>query len=145
MNPIRRETIEAALNWMLDQNILVKKSTKDPETFATVRGYLLSEIAREKIGANLVTLFAKATRRRNGKLGKVTLRDAFLTAALGAVLQMSETSISEDEMLRCANIILELLPIRQLEEAGIAYRPLRSLACDASLVGKMRRLCTKPI
>jgi hypothetical protein len=134
------QTPEGALLWMLNQNMIVTSSTKDPETLATIRGYLLSESLQEKIGSNLVRLFAKATSRGNGGMGKVTVRDAFLTATIGAVLEVGQVSLSEEEMMRCANIILAFLPMERLEKAGIAKKPLRSLAHDRFLVGKIRRI-----
>ena len=44
----------AALSWMLERGIIMRKSTKDPETFIPVQGYILSDEMREEIGNNLV-------------------------------------------------------------------------------------------
>ncbi len=136
---------ETALLWMLNQNMIVKRSTKDPETFATVNGFLLSDELRGKMGANLVKLFAKVTSRRNDTFNNVSVRDAFLTAAIGAVLEMGQVSLSEEEMMRCANIVMALLPFRHLEREGIASKPLRSLAHDKILVGKIQRACVHEV
>ena len=134
------QTPEGALLWMLNHDMIVTSSTKDPETLATVRGYLLTQSLQEKIGSNLVRLFAKATSKGKVALGSVTVRDAFLTATIGAVLEMGQVSLNEEEMIRCANIILAFLPMGRLEKAGIARKPLRSLAHDRFLVGKIRRI-----
>lgn len=136
----KTKTSEGALVWLLDRKMIVKSSTKDPETLAVVRGYILSDGMRERIGSNLVNLFARVTEKRNGGLRNVSLRDALLAATIGAVLELGQTSLSEDEMMRCANIILALLPIERFEEAGIAAKTLRSLSHDRFLVGKIRRI-----
>ena len=136
------QTSEGALGWMLSNNMIFRTSSKDPETLATVHGYVLSDELGEKMGSNLVKLFAKATRSRNGRVKNVTVRDAFLTAAIGAILEMGKIALSEKEMMLCANIILALLPFGRLEKAGITEKPLRNLAHDRSLVGKIRQVCS---
>ena len=76
------KTSEGALHWMLNQSIIVRRTAKDPETFATVQGFVLSDQVQDAIGSNLVKLVAKATRRANGEVGSVSIRDAFLTATM---------------------------------------------------------------
>jgi len=132
------KTSQEALDWMLRGGMLVKGTRKDPETFAAVHGFLLSEDMREKIGARLVELVAKASRKR--KTAGVTLRDAFLTATIATLLDKTERNLSEDELTKCANIIFALLPIDRLEQAGLADRPLQALASDKSLVDELRRI-----
>lgn len=61
-------------------------------------------------------------------------------AALLAVLAIGRVSLSEEEIMQCANIVLALLPFERLEIAGITRKPLRSLARDRVLVGKIMRL-----
>jgi len=125
---------------MLQEKMILRKTTKDPETYATVLGFILSDQLRDMIGSNIVKLVAKATKRRNGKAGSVSIRDAFLTATIAAVLEVSKVQLSEVEMMRCANIIFALLPIKRLEEAGLADRPLRTVARDRSSVEKLQNL-----
>jgi len=125
---------------MLQENMILRKTTKDPETYATVLGFILSDQLRDMIGSNIVKLVARATKRRNGKAGCVSIRDAFLTATIAAVLEVSKVQLSEVEMMRCANIIFALLPIKRLEEAGLADRPLRTVARDRSSVEKLQNL-----
>jgi len=131
---------EGALHWMLQENMILRRTTKDPETYATVQGFILSDQLRDMIGSNMVKLVAKATKRGNGKAGNVSIRDAFLAATMAAVLEMSKVQLSDVEMVRCANIIFALLPIRRLEEAGLADRPLRTVARDRSSVDKLQDL-----
>jgi hypothetical protein len=133
---------ESAIAWMLDHRMIMKTAIKDPETFAAVSGYLLSDDLRDKIGSNLVKLFAKSTRARKKRSGKITVRDAFLAAAIGATLEIGRARLSEEEMMRCANIVMALLPIGKLEADGIAEKSLRSLARDSFSVGKIRRAFT---
>jgi hypothetical protein len=123
---------------MLQENMILRRTTKDPETYATVLGFILSDQLRDMIGSNIVKLVAKATKRGNGKGGSVSIRDAFLAATMAAVLEMTKVQLSDVEMVRCANIIFALLPIRRLEEAGLADRPLRTVARDRSSVGKLQ-------
>lgn len=137
-----KDTTESAINWMLDHRMILKTSTKDPETFANVNGYILSDELRDRIGSNLLKLFAKSTRTRRNSTNKVTIRDAFLAAAMGATLEMVRVRLSEDEMMRCANIIMALLPIGKLEADGVAEKPLRALGRDRFLVGKIRQAFT---
>lgn len=129
-------TPESAIDWMLNQHMILKKSTKDPETFATVNGYVLSDEFREKIGSHLVELFAKSTRKKS--LMEITVRDAFLTATIGATMEIVRVRLSEEKMTSCANIIMALLPIERLELEGIAEKPLRTLARDRLLVSRIR-------
>ena len=133
-------TSEGALSWMLRENMILRMNTKDPETYATVLGFILSDQLRDMIGSNIVKLVAKASRRGDTKAGSVSIRDAFLTATMAAVLEMSKVQLSEAEMVRCANIIFALLPIKRLEEAGLADRPLRTVARDRSSVEKLQNL-----
>ncbi len=58
---------EAALRWMLHQGMILRKTAKDPETFATVQGFILSDQLRDKIGSTVASLVAKATRKRKSK------------------------------------------------------------------------------
>jgi hypothetical protein len=134
------QTSVGALRWMLHQNIILRRTMKDPETYATVQGFILSDQLRDMIGSNLVKLVAKATKKENGKLSKVSIRDAFLTATMAAVLEVAGVPLSDGEMTRCANIIFALLPIRRLEEAGLADRSLRTIARDRSSVQKLQNL-----
>lgn len=134
------QTSEGALRSMLHQNMILRKTTKDPETYATVQGFILSDQLRDMIGSNLVKLVAKATKKENGKVGSVSIRDAFLTATMAAVLEITRLPLSDDEMARCANIILALLPIRRLEEEGLADRSLRTIARDRASVERLQNL-----
>jgi hypothetical protein len=127
-------TAEGALHWMLNHEMLVRKTSKDPETYATVQGFILSDQLREMIGSNLVKLVSKATRSKGGRAVRVSVRDAFLAATMASVLEMTSVVLSDAEMTRCANIIFSLLPIRRLEDAGLADRPLRAIARDLSSV-----------
>jgi hypothetical protein len=131
---------EGALRWMLQESMILRRTTKDPETYATVLGFILSDQLRDMIGSNIVKLVAKATKRRDRKAGGVSIRDAFLAATMAAVLEMTKVQLSDVEMVRCANIIFALLPIKLLEEAGLADRPLRTVARDRSSVGKLQDL-----
>lgn len=132
-------TSDGALRWMLERGMILRRSTKDPETYATVQGFILSDQLRDMIGSNLVKLVAKATGRK-GRMGKVSIRDAFLTATMAAVLAMGRVSLSDDEMARCCNIVFALLPIRRLEEEGFADRALRTVARSRSSVEKLQHL-----
>jgi hypothetical protein len=133
-------TSEGAIRWLLDQKMIVRRHAKDPETFATAQGFILSDELRHKLGSNLVRLVAKATRRGNGRLGNVSIRDAFLTAAMAAVLETTGAPLSDDEMTRCANIIFALLPIEPLEKSGLADKPLRTVVRSRSSVLELQRL-----
>jgi hypothetical protein len=125
---------------MLQENMVLRKTAKDPETYATVQGFVLTDALRDMIGSNLVKLVAKAGRKGNRRVGSVSIRDAFLTAAMGAVLQMAQVPLNEDEMACCANVIFALLPMRRLEDAGLANRPLRAIARDRSSAEKLQDL-----
>ncbi len=133
-------TTETALRWMLQHKMVLRSSAKDPETFASVRGFILSDEVRERVGANLLKLFAKATSGKKASLGKVTLRDAFLGAAIGAILEVGRVRLDDGPMMKCATIVMALLPTDRLEEAGIAGRRLSSLARDKSLVRKIQQI-----
>jgi hypothetical protein len=111
---------------------------KDPETFGEVHGYVLSEKARDLIGTNLVTMFDRAT--RGNARERVTIRDAFLTSAIGTILEVGGKSLSDDEMLSSASVVLSLLPYGRLEAAGLTGRTLRSLGKDRALLSKVQRL-----
>jgi len=138
------QTSEGALLWMLKKKMIVRRSTKDPETFARVNGFTLSSAMSSQIGSNLVKLLGKAATSRNGSMSKITVRDAFLTATIGAVLAAGQTKLNEEEMMRCANIILALLPIDRLEKAGINRKRLKTLASDKHLVAKVLQVCSGP-
>jgi hypothetical protein len=125
---------------MLRQEMMVRRTTKDPETYAAVHGFILSDQLRDMIGSNLVKLVGKATRKGNGGVAKVSIRDAFLTATMAAVLEMARVTLSDEEMACCANVIFALLPIGRLEEAGLADRSLRTVARDRSSVQKLHDL-----
>jgi hypothetical protein len=140
---LEEATTAGALSWLREQGMIVKQTTKDPETFIPVQGFILSDEMRDKIGSNLVKLFAKAA-RGNGLQG-VTIADAFVTSAMAAVLSTGRVKLNEDEMTLCANIILTFLPFEKLEAAGIARKPLRRLASDKALVRKFRNLCDPTI
>lgn len=131
---------EAALRWMLHQGMILRKIAKDPETFATVQGFILSDQLRDKIGSTVASLVAKATRKGNLRVGNVSIRDAFLTASMAALLETSPISLSDDEMARCANIIFALLPISRLEEEGLADRSLRTITHNKLYVEKLQEL-----
>ena len=134
------ETTEGALHWMLQQNMIVRSTSKDPETFAAVQGFLLSDEMRDSIGSNLVRLVAKATRKGNTRLRRVTVREAFLTATLAALLEKARASLSEEEMTRCTNIVFALLPIKRLEQARLADRTVRSIALNRRSVMELQRI-----
>jgi hypothetical protein len=133
------ETPAAAVSWMLERGLILRKTTKDPETFIPVQAYVLSDELREEIGSNLVKLFKKAT--KGSGLKDVTIGDAFVTAAIAAVLRSAETSLSQDELTMCTNIILKLLPFDKLETAGITSKTLRHLSRDRTLLRKLREAC----
>jgi hypothetical protein len=140
MRALKTQTNEEAVTWLLEHSMLVRTPMKDPETFATANGYVLSESLRSKIGSNLIELFSKARKKRRTHSSRITIRDAFLAATIGAVLEMGQVSLNEDEMMNYANIILTMLPFTRIEDAGIANRSLRSLAYDRSLVRKIQRI-----
>jgi hypothetical protein len=131
---------EGALLWMLHQDMIIRKTAKDPETFATVQGFILSDQLKDKIGSTLASLVAKATRKRNRRVGDVSIRDAFLTASMAALLETGPVSLSDDEMARCTNIIFALLPIGRLEEEGLADRSLRNITHNKLYVEKLQEL-----
>ncbi len=120
--------------------MILRKTAQDPETFATVQGFILSDRLRDIIGSTLASLIAGTTRKRSRKVGSVSIRDAFLTATMAAVLETSPVSLSDDEMARCANIIFALLPISRLEEEGLADKSLRTISRDKSYVKKLQEL-----
>ncbi len=124
---------------MLEQGMITRRTTKDPETFIPVQGYILSDELRDTIGTNLVKLFGKAARKNSS--GRVTIGDAFITATMAAVLETAKVPLSQEELTDCASIILTFLPFEELKAAGIAKRQLRSLLSDKALVRKFRDLC----
>jgi hypothetical protein len=140
MRALKTQTNEEAVTWLLERKMLVRAPMRDPETFATANGYVLSDVLRSKIGYNLIELFAKARKKRRTHSSRITIRDAFLAATIGAVLEIGQVSLTEDEMMHYANIILAILPFTRIEDAGIANRSLRSLAYDRSLVRKIQRI-----
>ncbi|MGD0177665.1 MAG: hypothetical protein ABSC50_12665 [Candidatus Bathyarchaeia archaeon] len=133
-------TPASALSWMLERGIILRKSTKDPETFIPVQGYILSDEMREEIGNNLVKLFKKAA--KGTRLKDVTIGDAFVTATMAAVLANAEASLSQEELTMCTNIILKLLPFDKLEAAGVTSKTLRRLSRDSALLRKLRETCS---
>ena len=139
-NTFDTHSSEGALRWMLHQSMIIQKTEKDPETFATVQGFILSDQLRDKIGSTVASLVAKATRKRNRRVGNVSIRDAFLTASMAALVETSPVSLSEDEMACCANIIFALLPISRLEEEGLADRSLRTITHNKLYVEKLQEL-----
>ncbi len=141
MTPVLSEEVSPgrALKWMLEQGMITRRTTKDPETFIPVQGYILSDELRDAIGTNLVKLFGKATRKNVS--GRVTVGDAFITATMAAVLETAKVSLSQEELTDCTSIVLTFLPFEELKTAGIARKPLRSLASDKALVRKFRNLC----
>jgi len=131
--------IPAALSWMIEQGMVVRKSTKDPETFVPIQGYILSDELREEIGCNLVKLFSKFTKRPG--LRDVTIADAFVTATIAALIATAEGQLSQEEMTMCTNIILKLLPFDKLESAGVTGKTLRHLSRDRTLLRRLRETC----
>ena len=77
---------------MLQQGMSLRKTAKDPETFATVQGFILSDQLKDKIGSTLASLVAKATRKRNRRVGDVSIRDAFLTASMAGAADTVRTA-----------------------------------------------------
>lgn len=136
------QTPEGALSWMLDNGMIIRSTVKDPETLATVRGFILSDEFGQSIGSSLLELFAKATGRKKNGLREVTVRDAFLMATIAAVLRRTKVSLSEEEMELCAGILVSLLPIDRLVQAGIADQTLRNIAHDRALVRRIHRAFT---
>jgi len=130
--------IPAALSWMIEQGMVVRKTTKDPETFIPIQGYILSDELRERIGSNLVKLFSKATKRSG--LRDVTIGDAFVTASIAALIAMG-AELSQEEMTMCANIILKLLPFDKLESAGVTGKTLWHLSRDRTLLRRLMETC----
>jgi hypothetical protein len=130
--------IPAALSWMIEQGMVVRKTTKDPETFIPIQGYILSDELRERIGSNLVKLFSKATKRSG--LRDVTIGDAFVTASIAALIAVG-AKLSQEEMTMCANIILKLLPFDKLESAGVTGKALRHLSKDRTLLRRPMETC----
>jgi len=136
------QTPEGALSWMLDNGMIIRSTVKDPETLATVRGFILLDEFGQSIGSSLLELFAKATGRKKNGLREVTVRDAFLMATIAAVLRRTKVSLSEEEMELCAGILVSLLPIDRLVQAGIADQTLRNIAHDRALVRRIHRAFT---
>lgn len=139
----RAETIqptEDALSWVIRHNLVIKKTTKDPETFANIQGYILTEKIREKIGANILIIFAKAASKQNLATKGLTVQDTFITATVATLRAIGKVHIDEDRMVSCANVVLALLPFGRLEEAGIAQKTLRSLTHDRRLVNKIEKM-----
>lgn len=136
---LEEATSIGALSWMVDRGLVVKRSTKDPETFIPVQGYVLSDNLRDRIGTNLVKLFAKAT--RGNASNSITIEDGFITATIAALMATCEVWLSEDEMMLCTSAILTFLPFGKLQEARIASKPLRSLASNKVLLRKFRSFC----
>jgi hypothetical protein len=134
------QSTEDALLWMLNRKMIIKTSTKDPETFANIQGYLLTEDIRDTIGTNILRLFAKVTSRQNSRVKRVTVRDAFLTATIAVLLAEDKAKFSEDQMVSCANVVLALLPFDMLEKEGIAEKTLVSLARDRKLVARIQKI-----
>jgi hypothetical protein len=133
------ENIPSALSWMIEQGMVVRKTTKDPETFIPIQGYILSDELGERIGSNLVKLFNKATKRAG--LRDVTIGDAFVTATIAALIATAEAPLSQEEITMCTNIILKLLPFDKLESAGVTRKTLRHLSRDRVLLRRLRETC----
>ena len=131
--------IPAALSWMIEQEMVVRKTTKHPETFIPIQGYILSDDLREGIGNNLVKLFSKATKRAG--LRDLTIRDAFVTASIAALLAAAGAELSQEEIILCTDIILKLLPVDKLESAGINEKTLRQLSRDRALLRRLMETC----
>ena len=134
------QTAEGALSWMFENGMIIRRTVKDPETLATVRGFILSDEFAQNIGASLLELFVKATGRKKNGLQQVTVRDAFLMATIAAVLRRTKRSLSEEETELCAGILVSLLPVDRLAQAGIADKTLRNIAHDRTLVRKIQRV-----
>lgn len=134
------EALEDAFHWLRSRGIIEPASARDPETFARIHGFVLTEQLRDRIGSSLVRLMARAQRRH--ALRNLTIRDAFLTASLDAIMHQGDVALSQDEITRCASIILSLLPLAKLETAGIARKKLRSLVKSRSLVQQLQRVCS---
>ncbi len=132
------KTSDEALKWLIQKQMVLKGTRKDPETFANVQGFVLSQEMREAIGTNLVELVAKSSRKK--KSDHVTLKDAFLAATIAAIFQKTKRRVGEDKLTECAKIIFALLPIERLEQAGLADRPLRVFSRDRSLVERLERI-----
>jgi hypothetical protein len=135
------QTLDDALAWMLRNGMIIRSTSKHPETLATVRGFVLSDEFGQSIGFYLLELFTKAIKKRRNGLSGVTVRDAFLMATIAAVMKQAEVTLSEGEMQLCASILLSLLPIDRLAQAGIADITLRNLARDRLLIRKVQRVC----
>ena len=121
--------------------MIIRSTGKDPETLATVRGFVVSEEFGQSVGAYLLKLFTKAIKKRRNGLSSVTVRDAFLMATIAAAMKQAEVTLGEREMHLCASILLSLLPIDRLAQAGIADITLRNLARDRLLIRKVQRVC----
>jgi hypothetical protein len=135
------QTLDDALAWMLRNGMIIRSTGKDPETLATVRGFVVSEEFGQSVGAYLLKLFTKAIKKRRNGLSSVTVRDAFLMATIAAAMKQAEVTLGEREMQLCAGILLSLLPINRLAQAGIADITLRNLARDRLLIRKVQRVC----
>lgn len=134
-------TPEDALSWMLDKGMVTRSTSKDLETLATVRGFVLSDQFGQSIGTNLLELFAKATGSKKTGLSEVTVRDVFVMAIIAAIVRDIRVPLSEKEMELCAGILVTLLPIDRLTQAGIGDKTLHNLAHDRLLVRKIQRVC----
>jgi hypothetical protein len=126
---------------MLDKGMVTRSTSKDPETLATVRGFVLSDQFGQSIGTNLLELFAKATGSKKNGLSEVTVRDVFVMAIIAAIVRDIRVPLSEKEMELCAGILVTLLPIDRLTQAGIGDKTLHNLAHDRLLVRKIQRVC----
>jgi hypothetical protein len=134
-------TPEDAVSWMVKNRMIMRSMSKDPETLATVRGFTLSDEFGQSIGSSLLELFTKANGSKRNGLRDVTVRDAFLMATIAAILRKIHAPLSQKEMQLCAGILMTLLPIDRLAQAGIADKTLHNLAHDKSLVRKVQRAC----
>lgn len=131
---------EDTLRWMIRHNLVIKKTTKDPETFANIQGYILTEEIREKIGANILIIFAKAAGKHKGAVEGLTVQDTFITATVATLRAVCKARLNEDRMVSCINVVFALLSFSRLEEAGIAQKTLRSLTHDRRLVNKIEKM-----
>jgi len=131
---------EDTLRWMIRHNLVIKKTTNYPETFANIQGYILTEEIREKIGANILIIFAKAAGKQKGAIEGLTVLDTFITTTVATLRAVCKTRLDEDRMVSCINVVFALLPFGRLEEAGIAQKTLRSLTHDRRLVNKIEKM-----
>jgi len=125
---------------MLKHGLVVRVPGRDPETFAKIPGFTLSTGLRENVANRLLELMAKSVRARKRTWRTLTVQDAFITACMAAVLESAGARLSGDEMMCCVNVMLAMLPYRDLEKSGLVMKPLRSLTSDENSALKIRKL-----